>query len=733
MSQIPATRWITREEGSRSMLPTATITLSFPQAGIALLTFNDPDKGANILSRTVLEELATHLDEIDGCEDIAGVVITSGKPGIFIAGADIREFVDSVGASNEEIAAMSRRGQQLFARLSNSRFLTVAAIDGVCVGGGAELAVWCDRRILSTGPKTEIGFPEVKLGIFPGWGGTVRLPRLVGLSNAVEMITGGESISASAAAKMGLADDVTSPDDLVAAAIRMIEQELKTEDFRKRRESRAAAIQLSETELGFLGATASAYIQGQTKGQYPAPIAALETLLGGSMTDADSALEMEAEGLAGLFGTPVNVALMNVFFLTDRNKKDEGVEQDHVEKTKINAVSVIGAGIMGAGIAAANVRRNIFTTLSDANADALRRGVSGVLDEAAYDKAAGKKTLSKAVEGAALLNASTSDREIAASQLVIEAIVENLEVKRKIYARLESQMTDEAILASNTSTLPITQLAANLAKPERFVGIHFFNPVRKMKLVEVIRGELTSDATVASAVAYAKRLGKFPIVVNDGPGFLVNRLLFPYMNEALALLQEGVSMERIDKCAKKFGMPIGPISLYDMVGIDTAFYAGRTMYDAFPERTLASPILPALVKAGRLGQKSGLGFYSYENRKKKAQPDPAVAKYVDPYVKGMPRDDTDAQLMDRLFLPMLLEATRTIESKIVRDVRDIDLGLIFGLGFPPFKGGLMFWADTIGAKELVERLKRWEDLGTRYQPTNLLLEMADNGTKFYDL
>ncbi|TWT30756.1 3-hydroxyacyl-CoA dehydrogenase NAD-binding domain-containing protein [Blastopirellula retiformator] len=715
------------------MLPTATIELSFPQAGIAQLIFNDPTKGANILSRSVLDELEKHLDEIDGCDDIYGLVIVSGKPEIFIAGADIREFVASVDAPKQEIAAMSQRGQQLFARLSSSRYLSVAAIDGVCVGGGAELAVWCDRRILSTGPKTELGFPEVKLGIFPGWGGTVRLPRIVGLSNAVEMITSGDSVAAAAAAKMGLADDVTSPDDLVAAAIRMIDQEKETKSYLPEREVRSGAISLSETELGFLGATASAYIQGQTKGQYPAPLAALEVLLGGAMMDAAAALEMEATGLAGLFGTPVNAALMNVFFLTDRNKKDVGVEDSHVEKTKINSVSVIGAGIMGAGIAAANIRRGVFTTMADANEEALRRGVAGVLDEASYDRDVGKKTVAKAVEGAALLNGSTSDAEITSAKLVIEAIVENLEVKRKIYARLEPQLADDAILASNTSTLPITKLAEGLAKPERFVGIHFFNPVRKMKLVEVIRGEQTSDETVASAVAYAKRLGKFPIVVNDGPGFLVNRLLFPYMNESLALLQEGVSMERIDKCAKKFGMPIGPIALYDMVGIDTAFYAGRTMYDAFPDRTLASPILPALVKAGRLGNKTGQGFYNYENRRGKAEPDPAVAKYIDPYIRGTPRDETDAQLTDRLFLPMLLEATRAIEAKIVRDVRDIDLGLIFGLGFPPFKGGLMFWADTIGAAKLVERLKPWADLGSRYQPTELLLELAKSGKKFYEL
>ena len=322
---------------------------------------------------------------------------------------------------------------------------------------------------------------------------------------------------------------------------------------------------------------------------------------------------------------------------------------------------------------------------------------------------------------------------MASSDVVIEAIVENLEVKKSVYAKLEPLMREDAILASNTSTIPITALAADLARPERFCGIHFFNPVRRMKLVEVIRGEKTSDETIATAVQYAKSIGKSPIVVNDGPGFLVNRLLLPYMNESLLLFAEGAEIPDLEKAAKKFGMPMGPITLYDVVGLDTAFYAGRTMWEAFPDRINASPILPALVKAGRLGQKSGKGFFSYDNPKRKGTPDPELANFVEPYKSETTREFTIDEITNRLFLPMLLEATRVLEDRIVRDVRDVDLGLIFGLGFPPFKGGLLHWADTLGAAKILEMLEPFESEGTRLHPTALLQKMAKENTRFYDL
>jgi len=709
----------------------ATITLSFPESDIAVLTLDMPDKGANILSSAVLAELENHLNDLQGRDDLAGLIIISGKPGTFIAGADLREFVASLHADKSEIVAMCRKGQTLFGRLAETPFVTVAAIDGICVGGGAELSVWCDRRVMSTNPKTEIGFPEVKLGLFPGWGGTARAPRMVGLPNAIEMITGGESIDAEEAYKMGLVSDVVPAEQLQASAVNVIRAEQKSGDYKKDREQWSQPVNMDETELGFLGATASAVIRQQTKGQYPAPEAALNTMLEASQVDVQQACQMEADNMAGLFGSPVNAALLNVFFLTDRNKKDAGVANKDLPPRPIESATVIGAGIMGAGIAAANIKRGVSVVLSDAQESALASGAQQVLSEAAYNRKTKSTDVDKMLEIAPLLKRSMVDADIAASDVVIEAVVENAEVKKKIFARLEPQLGENAILATNTSTLPITMLAEGLDRPERFCGIHFFNPVRRMKLVEVIRGEKTDDQTVVSAVAYAKRLGKSPIVVNDGPGFLVNRLLFPYLNESLALLTEGASIKQIDKAARDFGMPMGPIALYDMVGIDTAVYAGRTMWEAFPDRVQPSPILPAMRKAGRLGEKSGLGFFSYDNRKKRATPDPAFDKFIEPYIQG-DREFTPEELRDRLFLPMLLEATRVLEAGIVRDPRDVDLGLIFGLGFPPFKGGLLFWADTIGAKELLNRVEAVQkEAGDRIQPTEMLIDLAKSNGKFY--
>jgi 3-hydroxyacyl-CoA dehydrogenase/enoyl-CoA hydratase/3-hydroxybutyryl-CoA epimerase/3-hydroxyacyl-CoA dehydrogenase/enoyl-CoA hydratase/3-hydroxybutyryl-CoA epimerase/enoyl-CoA isomerase len=712
------------------MASAQTIQISFPEPDIALLTLDRLEMGANVLSSSVLDELDSHLTALESRRDLAGLVITSGKPGTFIAGADLREFAASLEIPREKVVEVCRRGQLLFGRLAEFPGVTVAAVDGSCFGGGAELAIWCDRRVFSTNERTEFGFPEVKLGLFPGWGGTVRTPRIAGTANAVEMITSGESLSATEAAAMEIASDLVPPDDLLPASIRMIRAEQNSRDYLADRQQLSQRVDISDVELGFLGATASAIIRQQTKGDYPAPDAALETILEGTLLDASAACQLEATNMARLFGSPVNAALLNVFFLTDRNKKDTGIESNNISPREIGSVGVIGAGIMGAGIAAANVRRMIPAVISDASKDALARGVQAVIEEAAYDRASKGPTTKKMAEVAPLVNMTHLDAELAGCDLVIEAIVENVDVKRSVYARLEPQLRDNAILASNTSTIPIEQLAAQLKHPERFCGIHFFNPVRRMKLVEVIRGPRTDDSTVATAVAYAKRIGKMPIVVNDGPGFLVNRLLFPYMAEAIEMMCEGVEIKAIERAAKAFGMPMGPIELYDMVGIDTACYAGRTMVEAFPERIPASPLLPAMVKSGRLGQKSGRGFYRYDNKRKRAQPDPELGPLLQPYIQGQQQLDQET-IMDRLFLPMLLEATFVLEAGIVRHSRDIDLGLIFGLGFPAFKGGLMFWADTVGADSLLKKLERFESIGERMRPTEMLRDAAAKNRSFY--
>ncbi len=728
------------------MASSTKIALFFPEPDIALLTLDDPDSGANVLSRHVLESLEQHLNELDKRPNLAGLVIRSAKSGMFIAGADIKEFVSSIDSPKEEVISFSRRGQQLFGRLSKSNYVTIAAIDGVCVGGGSELACWCDRRILTANDKTSFGFPEVKLGLFPGWGGTARVPRMAGLFNGVELATSGESIDAHAMAAMGLADDViavpkkdaaAAKDALLAAAIRMIRAEQQSGQFRRDRERWTQPIVISETELGFLGATVSAFIEQQTKGHYPAPLAALEVMLGAAGVDVDTACQMEAEGFAELFGSPINRALINVFFLQDRNKKDTGVKASGgAAPRKITSAGVVGAGIMGQGIAAANVKRGIPVAMMDANSAALAHGVQGVLNEVSYDKKIKGPSAQRAVEMAPLINGTHSDNELCQAEIVIEAIIEKPEAKQQLFARLEPLLAKDALLCSNTSTIPISQLAANLKNPERFCGLHFFNPVRQMQLVEVIRGKQTSDATIAAAVAYAKQLGKSPIAMNDGPGFLVNRLLLPYMNEAALLLEEGASIVEIEKAAKKFGMPMGPFTLYDVVGLDTAVHAGRTMLEAFPDRVVPAQIVQKLVERGRLGQKSGKGFFDYSPAKGGKPPrgtdSEEVTKLIAECRTGEARKFSSEQLIDRLFLPMLLEATRVLEDGLVRDVRDVDLALIYGIGFPPFRGGLCFWADQIGAAKIVEKLKPYASLGKRFEPTTTLTKLAQTGAKFYD-
>ena len=327
----------------------STLTLSYPESGIAVITFDNPEKSANVLSRPVLEELDAHLDTIEANSDIVALVIISGKPGQFIAGADLTEFAASLDIGAEKVVQMCRAGQDLFARLSKGNFVSVAAIDGICVGGGAELATWADRRVMSDNPKTQFGFPEVKLGLFPGWGGTARAPRMVGLSNAVEMITGGESISAAEAHAMGWTSDVVPAGKLLAAAIAVAKDEATSKQYLADRQTWSGPIDISDTELGFLGAIASAYIQGQTKGHYPAPLAALEVLLGAAGTDIDTACQMEAEGMSALFGSPINASLLNIFFLTDRNKKDRGGVDESLQPQEIGSAAVIGPALWALG------------------------------------------------------------------------------------------------------------------------------------------------------------------------------------------------------------------------------------------------------------------------------------------------------------------------------------------------------------------------------------------------
>jgi 3-hydroxyacyl-CoA dehydrogenase/enoyl-CoA hydratase/carnithine racemase len=629
----------------------------------------------------------------------------------------------------------------------------VAIIDGVCLGGGLELALACDLRIATDASHTVLGLPEVKLGLLPGWGGTVRLARLIGPGAAVELAASGENIDGPAAARLGLVDACVPPDQAFASACRLAEIAAARQSHLKRRRQQAEPLPLVADERDFLEAMSSAVILGRSGGHYPAPLAILETILAGAATTADEAGRIEAAAFARLAKSDVSRQLIRVFRLGERNRRDSGLDdrssglaagsaptdgQTTVDPPARNRPAVIGAGIMGAGIAASHLRAGFAVTLVDVQADTLTASVATILDEAAWDRGTKRTDPARAVALSGKLNTATRMAAIAECDLVIESVLERADIKRQVLVDIERTVGPATVIATNTSTNPIAKLAEPLEDPSRFCGIHFFNPVRRMTLVEVIRGPATSDATVATAVAHVKRLGKCPIVVRDSPGFLVNRVLMPYLHESVEMLREGIEAKRIDRVARGFGMPMGPLELYDMIGLDTAFYAGLVLSAAYGDRIEASPLIPAMVKSGRLGRKTGAGFYQYGTggqypkdgqRARIDRPDEGVMKLVRPY--SLPaRETTDATICDRLLLPMLLESLRVLDEGIVRDGRDIDLAVIHALGFPAFRGGLLAWGNSLGAAEVVHRLAPLADLGIRMHPTPRLLAMAAAGESF---
>jgi len=629
-------------------------------------------------------------------------------------------------------------GRSLFARLSRLPWPSVAVIDGVCLGGGWEVALACDLRVATVAEPTLLGFPEVKLGLLPGWGGTVRLPRLIGPGPAVELAASGENVAAAAAARMGLVDACVPAEQALETAYRLVDAHGQSGFVAARRRRQASAVELDPLEREFLEATSSAVILGRTGGHYPAPPAILRTILAGAAVDADAAGAIESAAFAKLARSPVAGQLLRVFRGGERNRRDPGIgsgdaaAEPSAAAAPVATPAVIGAGIMGAGIAAAHLRAGCAATLVDVSAAALAAAVPGLLDEAAWDRATKRTDPARALALAGRLRTATQLAAVADADLVIESVTERTDVKQQVLADIERLVGPATIIATNTSTNPIARLAAGLADPARFCGMHFFNPVRRMTLVEVVRGPATSDATVAAVVAHAKRLGKCPVVVRDSPGFLVNRILMPYLHEAVEMAREGVDCRRIDRVARGFGMPMGPIELYDMIGLDTAFYAGLVLSAAYGDRIEASPVIPALVKSGRLGRKSGCGFYRYAAAASKPRmlgPDAGAAELIRRYPLPA-RETSDRAIADRLLLPMLLEAIRALDEGLVRDGRDIDLAVIHALGFPPFRGGLLAWADTLGPGEIVRRLEPLADLGPRMVPTERLLALARDGLRF---
>jgi 3-hydroxyacyl-CoA dehydrogenase/enoyl-CoA hydratase/3-hydroxybutyryl-CoA epimerase/3-hydroxyacyl-CoA dehydrogenase/enoyl-CoA hydratase/3-hydroxybutyryl-CoA epimerase/enoyl-CoA isomerase len=697
---------------------------------IGVVTFDLPEKKVNTLGRAVLAELAGLIGRLETRSDLRGLLLRSGKPGQFIAGADLNDIAALSYISAEEAAGMVGFGQQLFDRMTRLSFPTVALIDGNCLGGGTELTLTFDDRLVSTSPHTQIGLPEVKIGVIPGWGGTQRLPRVVGLNAAIEIIGSGEPVSASKAVSIGLAFDAVPADRLIEEGCRRIEYLQQSGEWKERREQMVRPMALSPDQLAFAFAVAEGVIKAKTKGQYPAPLLALRAMREGITQPLHDGLKAERKVLAELVGSPVLANLIGIFFMKNRLSRDPGVDAPDVVTRAIKRIGVMGAGLMGAGIATAHARSGIPTAMVDVDDACIRSGLARASDVVRSRIKIGRATPEDLATMLATLNTATNPTIFADCDLVIEAVTEKESIKTEVYGRLADVLRDDAILASNTSTISITRMAEKAPHPELFLGMHFFNPVDRMELVEVIRGARTGDLAVATAVALAKRLRKTPIVINDCPGFLVNRCLLPYMNESLVLLQEGVPIEAIDRAATRFGMPMGPLTLTDLVGLATACYAGNVMAHAYADRVIASPILEDMLKASGSKREDVMTFWTSKGKRSRAEPNPAVAPIIARHRAG-DRAMDEAEINERLFFPMLTEAVRVLEEGIVREPSDVDMGLILGIGFPPFRGGILRWCDAQGAGAVLDRLAHYSALGERYHPVDTLVRQARTGEKFY--
>ncbi len=707
------------------------ITVNMIEDGIAELKFDLQGDSVNKFNRATLEDLQAAVTALQGNSAVKGVLVTSGKD-VFIVGADITEFGDAFKKSEEEIAAWVAQANVIFNAFEDLPVPTLTAINGIALGGGFEMCLASDLRVMSD--KAKVGLPEVKLGLMPGFGGTVRLPRVIGADNAIEWICMGAENRADKALKDGAVDAVVAADKLKDAAVAMLKSAIAGElNWQARREEKKAKLKLNAMETMMVFETAKGFVAGQTKGQYPAPIEAIKTMQKAAGQGRDKALEAEAKGFAKLAKTTESQALIGLFMNDQLLKKKAKVYGKTAKATK--KAAVLGAGIMGGGIAFQSALKGTPILMKDINEAGIALGQSEANKLLAKRV---EKNKMKPLEMGDVLNRirpTLSYAEFGDVDTVVEAVVENPKVKKMVLAELEDKVREDTIITSNTSTISIDLLAADLKRPENFLGMHFFNPVHMMPLVEVIRGKKTSEEAVATVVAYATAMGKTPIVVNDCPGFLVNRVLFPYFAGFAGLVRDGADFQAVDKVMEKFGFPMGPAYLLDVVGIDTGVHANEVMAEGFPDRMKADfkTSMEVMYENKRYGQKNGAGFYKYETDKKgkpKKVVDQAAYDLIAPVVAE--RKDFDAEeIIARCMIPMCIEIARCLEEGIVETPNEADMGLIFGIGFPPFRGGACRYMDTVGMANFVALCDKYADLGNLYKPTARMREMAANGESYF--
>ena len=712
-----------------SVTATASMIQREIDHGICLLTFDRPESGANIFDAATLSDLDQQLDFIEEEDSLEGVVILSAKKSIFIAGADLKTLLHQ--AQTGEMRAFIAEGQRIFNRLAALKIPTCAAIHGACAGGGYEIALACDWRVASDDPATRIGLPETTLGLIPAWGGCTRLPRLIGAEKAAEVIVKGKLYSAPEAKQLGLVDEIVSREKLLEAARKKL-----------RDSKRASPSPLPQGEAD--GAAAG---EGKTSAPRAsgnsAPARAREVIAKGLRGTVEDALRMEHDTIVELGETDATQNLIRNFFLAEKYKR--GSSKPAAEK--ITHAAVIGAGVMGSGIAQWLSSRGVSVILRDVGTEELTRGLAKIEKTYADAVKRGIMTEEKAKEGRARIVASSAPIEMRDVQIVIEAASEKLEIKRQIFRDLAQKAPHAAMLATNTSALPISDLAAETKTPERVVGLHFFNPVSRMKLVEVVVGTETSDATIARALGFVRQIAKLPVIVRDSPGFLVNRVLFPYLLEAAELFENGVSGQEIDDALLQWGVPMGPLRLIDEIGVDITVDIANTLEKAYGKRDRAPKILHEMQSAKMLGRKSGGGFYRYEG--KSQTPNSEIEKWRGRLVAGVadpgrsvaapspePGSATPATtrnyLADRLMPLMANESARCLEENVVASPEDADYGMILGTGFPAWRGGPLRFAENFGIKKLVEEMEKLARTNEKYTPCELLRKHAQEETKFYE-
>ena len=706
------------------------IQVSKLESGIARLCFDMPGSPVNVFNALMLKELNEAIAAVSA-SDARGLICVSAKP-TFVVGADIKEFTSNFKLSEPELLAWAAETNKIFNALEDLAIPTVSAINGMALGGGLEVCLATDFRVASE--AAVLGFPEVNLGICPGFGGTVRAPRLIGADNAIDWVRSGKQIKAHQALSEGAVDAVVAADVLEEAAEDMVEQALSGElDMQDRRAQKTSALPLSPAGIEKVFTAGLARTDRDAGPHYPAAVTAVDAMWQAADKRRAEALKLENEAFVTLARGEVAGNLVQLFlndqFLKSRAKKLSA------NARPVKRAAVMGAGIMGGGIAYQSALRGTPILMKDIAREGLELGLAEANGLLRKQVDRGRMDQSRADSILSLITPTLDYNGFDAVDVVVEAVVENTRVKKIVLAEVENLVPDTTVLASNTSTISITLLADALKRPENFCGMHFFNPVPLMPLVEVIRGEKTGDHAVAATVAYAQALGKTPIVVNDCPGFLVNRILFPYFGAFCQLLRDGADFRVIDKVMEHFGWPMGPAYLLDVVGIDTASHCMKVMAEGFPDRMQYDfrTAIDHLYEAGSYGQKNDKGFYRYE-KKAGGRPtkifDEDILATLAPLQLSQQAIGED-QIRERMMVALCLEAVRCLEDNIVSSATEVDMGLLLGLGYPRFRGGALRFIDNVGVAEFCAMADRYTDLGPLYHPTARLRDMAAAGQTFY--